>query len=87
MDSGPLRRGLLSCSCVERLRESRSETVFYSAWEANSLQLIQPLWFPCPDLDDEYALTEQEALGSSDDEGRDGTAESSELDDSFLAGI
>ncbi|KAF4652455.1 hypothetical protein FOZ61_009674, partial [Perkinsus olseni] len=53
----------------------------------NLAGIAATLKFPCPDLDDEYALTEQEALGSSDDEGRDGTAESSELDDNFLAGI
>ncbi|KAF4727714.1 Autophagy- protein 9A [Perkinsus olseni] len=53
----------------------------------NLAGIAATLKFPCPDLDDEYALTEQEALGSSDDEDRDGTAGSSELDDNFLAGI
>ncbi|KAF4685177.1 hypothetical protein FOZ60_006794 [Perkinsus olseni] len=40
----------------------------------NLAGIAATLKFPCPDLDDEYALTEQEALGSSDDEDRDGTA-------------
>ncbi|KAF4655849.1 hypothetical protein FOL47_009258 [Perkinsus chesapeaki] len=50
----------------------------------NLAGIAATLKFPCPDLDDEYALTEQEAADTSDDDEVD---TNSELDDDILAGI